>query len=1335
MSNGKDENEKNINMIQRKIIESITSLPQKILFRCESSPSCPFIDFDISEKLDGNISKKEKEYKIGNYLIKKTLGEGTFGKVKLGIYLPNEEKVAIKILEKGRIIEKDDEIRIKREFEMLSLFNHPNIILVAEIFESKDSFYSVMEYCEGGELFNYIIKKHRLSDEESSFYFYQLINGLEYIHSLGIVHRDLKPENLLLTKEHLLKIIDFGLSNYFENDLLSTPCGSPCYASPEMIAGKKYNGFKIDIWSSGIILYAMLCGFLPFEDKDNDILFEKIMECKIIFPDFISKEAKDLIEKILINDPDIRISIPEIKKHPFYLKGKTIFEQKFNVYQITKDMNNKISFIENIDINQILNKLNSKENNNKIDIENIEKKEKILEENLIKEIIHKQNQKEKKEEKKEKKDINNQKITEIKLNYLNKKKGESEIKKQNLKENTKQIIEKKENKGNESEINKITNYSFKKNDKNEIFEIEQGNISNNLKTEFDENINYLQKISIEKIKNENKTNIQINDNTKNTKLSKNNSLKNNVNEKKKYINFSNINKEISKINDRNVILIKNNQNIIRRKLIKNAHKLNLRINSRPFYSNNKLGKLVNYNYFKKKIQSKNVSPSLNNYKINEKNLIHKRINNIKVYKNKLNSKDKSNRKKLVNKGNLFDNTLNNIINNTADFIHLPEKMKNYLNSVKDIISLENNSKRTKSASKQNMKIKIYEISKTKNNKNNRNNFFDSNDSNNKNNPNYNKFINNAKYNRLHNKNLKNININFKKNNYKNNIFLIDENQKSVLKTETRKEKTKNLFKIQKMNLRNINTSKINNTNINIIKGGNDSKDKLKKINEKNLTKYYSIKTNNKKINIKTQEVSPEKLELDFMGRNKKYIIRTFDRVNNNNLKNNSNKFIKKTTNLNIDYKMNKKTIDVKNIRNNKINIDISNNIHSNKTTNNSKNNKITQKNTKKKKNKLEKLNTAGYKTNIFNKDILAINLEINNKKSNYIDMNSKSKKNCLNFKENIIKNTPNKKNFKNKIQNLNIEKNCNKDDKEQFTHIKLSSHNTLNIRNHLKTHKTIIFHNKDKNDLFANASKNSNQSSSNSNFNSFIKNPFMANEANNYDNMIQINSYNNYTPGTNNLNKKINYINNNKNSQILVDNKKKSFVTIRNTVINFNMIDSGLILASLNRKKEAKKKYIKVGTNSIGFHNNHLSGLCSKFNSSISVNKNNLTSNINNSNINTIPISKKTTLNVSSNNDLYFNNKKILNYTDNDNNIKKVSKINNKNYISNTDKIHMKNKSMKIEGYYGLKKSKKTNKNREINNQEISINNNKLNNKQFNTINNDNCLYLNEKKKYYYVKK
>ena len=272
---------------------------------------------------------------IGDYIIKETIGNGTFSKVKLGINKYTNEKVAIKLLEKKKITEKKDLERIFREMSIVKTLNHPNIIKTYEIFNKEKYYYMIMDYCKGGELFDYIVKKRRLNEEETSFFFYQIVNGLEYIHSKNIVHRDLKPENLLLTEKNKLKIIDFGLSNYFninkdnKKKLLKTPCGSPCYAAPEMVSGNKYNGFKTDIWAIGIVLYAMIVGYLPFEDSDNNILFQKILDCDIEFPDYLSELSIDIIKKILNVDCDERYSISDIKKHQFYLNGKKIYERIF----------------------------------------------------------------------------------------------------------------------------------------------------------------------------------------------------------------------------------------------------------------------------------------------------------------------------------------------------------------------------------------------------------------------------------------------------------------------------------------------------------------------------------------------------------------------------------------------------------------------------------------------------------------------------------------------------------------------------------------------------------------------------------------------------------------------------------------------------------------------------------------------------------------------------------------------------------------------------------------------------------------------------------------------
>ena len=318
--------------------------------------------------LSVNIGKNSMKEIDGEYILKGIIGEGTFSKVKLGINKFTGQKVAIKILDKLKLIEVEGIERVLREIKISSELNHPNIIKIYKIIEEEKNYLVIMEYCEEGELFNYIVKKERLSENESSFFYYQLINALEYLHSKGIAHRDLKPENILLGENHIIKLIDFGLSNYFdENKLLITPCGSPCYASPEMIRGEDYNGPDNDIWATGIILYAMLCGYLPFENEDNDknnnLLFKKILSGKLDYPKYLSDTAVDLIKKILVNSPKNRIKINEIKKHSFYLKGKKIYDKKMETIFYQERISNYLS--NNFSKNYNYNLLNKNKTNQK----------------------------------------------------------------------------------------------------------------------------------------------------------------------------------------------------------------------------------------------------------------------------------------------------------------------------------------------------------------------------------------------------------------------------------------------------------------------------------------------------------------------------------------------------------------------------------------------------------------------------------------------------------------------------------------------------------------------------------------------------------------------------------------------------------------------------------------------------------------------------------------------------------------------------------------------------------------------------------------------------------
>jgi len=265
---------------------------------------------------------------IGAYYMGKTIGEGTFGKVKLGTHSLTGEKVAIKILEKERIKDTADVERVAREIHILQLIRHPNIIQLYEIIETPKQLYLIMEFASGGELFDYIVANTRVKERVACKFFQQILAGVDYIGKLGIVHRDLKPENLLLDHDDNIKIVDFGLGNtYKTGERLKTACGSPCYAAPEMIAGKEYDGLKADIWSCGIILFALVCGYLPFEDPNTSELYKKILNSEPKCAEFVSEECQDLILRILTKDPEERYSIAQIRGHPWFRQVSQTIDQ------------------------------------------------------------------------------------------------------------------------------------------------------------------------------------------------------------------------------------------------------------------------------------------------------------------------------------------------------------------------------------------------------------------------------------------------------------------------------------------------------------------------------------------------------------------------------------------------------------------------------------------------------------------------------------------------------------------------------------------------------------------------------------------------------------------------------------------------------------------------------------------------------------------------------------------------------------------------------------------------------------------------------------------------
>jgi len=256
---------------------------------------------------------------LAQYRLGKTLGIGAFGKVKLAHHIVTGLKVAVKILNKGKIKHLEMAEKVRREINILKMCTHPHIIRLYEVIDTPSDIFVIMEFVAGGELFDYIVSRGRLPPDEARHFFHQIVSGIEYCHHYKIVHRDLKPENLLLDSDNNIKIADFGLSNVaHDGDFLRTSCGSPNYAAPEVISGNLYAGPEVDVWSCGVILYALLCGTLPFDDESIPNLFKKIKSGMYSLPSHLSQSSRELILRMLVVDPIKRITIAEVRQHPWY---------------------------------------------------------------------------------------------------------------------------------------------------------------------------------------------------------------------------------------------------------------------------------------------------------------------------------------------------------------------------------------------------------------------------------------------------------------------------------------------------------------------------------------------------------------------------------------------------------------------------------------------------------------------------------------------------------------------------------------------------------------------------------------------------------------------------------------------------------------------------------------------------------------------------------------------------------------------------------------------------------------------------------------------------------
>ncbi|RNF05832.1 SNF1-related protein kinase [Trypanosoma rangeli] len=260
--------------------------------------------------------------RFGPYHVGETIGRGTFGKVKLAVHEPTGTQVALKIIPR-KVMDQDvrSNTKITREITVLKVLRHPNIVRLYDVVQTTHDIVLFMEYVSGGELFDYICRKGRLTEDVARSIFQQIVAGVAYCHRYQVAHRDLKPENIMMEQGSTrIKLGDFGLSSVFRDGcFFETSCGTPNYASPEVVSGKPYAGPETDVWSCGVVLYTMVVGCLPFDDCNVGNLFKKIQTANYTIPGTLSEEVTDLLKRMLVVNPLERATMEQVMRHPWVL--------------------------------------------------------------------------------------------------------------------------------------------------------------------------------------------------------------------------------------------------------------------------------------------------------------------------------------------------------------------------------------------------------------------------------------------------------------------------------------------------------------------------------------------------------------------------------------------------------------------------------------------------------------------------------------------------------------------------------------------------------------------------------------------------------------------------------------------------------------------------------------------------------------------------------------------------------------------------------------------------------------------------------------------------------